>query len=955
MNPTSVPLREQLQQLLGERFEVGAEIGSGGFGQVFEVFDRSLETTVAAKVLRPGVVGQGEATKRFQREIRLLAQLSHPNITPILDVFRSEQLIAYLMPLVTGPTLRQRLDSGGALSLEEAVRILEEIGGALDFAHRQDVIHRDLKPENILLSDGHAVLADFGIARTLVGDDAGGLTETGVVVGSPRYMSPEQVSGDFRLDGRSDLYALAAIGYEMIAGRSAFAADSTESLLRQKLLATPTSLQIVRTSVPPTLDRAILRGLLANPADRQATVAEFVRECVVAPATAATPVVRAQPRKRRAWLAVAGVVAIAGVLFAAWALRQRNASTAALPAGRRAWFVIADVEVSPSDATTAAAVRSILESSFEQSQVLGVLTRDEVAGVLRSAGKPANTPITSALAREIAVRANAEGVLEASVRRTDDGGVFALRAVDVVRDSIVLSISRPLDRRATMLTAAERSATRLARELAPHAPAMASWKTLGSTEATTIVTTDLRAFELWRRGMKANARADQPEATSLMRQALARDSTFGWAWSGLGMAFMNSGCRDSAMLAFERALRHAEQFTTEAAWSVEANLASVSNDHQASLRNLRRYAEKFPDSPQIATNLAWSLWELGRNREAIALDQQALQGTTANPDFVRQNLAAAWIALGEIDSAETATHAIKNARIREVLVLVLADIRGDGNDIELAAQRLLASPDQLPSNRNSAHASIAARMANRGQVGDAWHRLEDAAAEAARRNEAFLMHISYWRQALMVLAYSTMPTPMPAVPARNNSLDSRISAGIEALLNHEPDRARDIATELEQRYSAKPLMIENAPALLRAWAASLEGRPDEVVHQARIVLAGTTQTSSFLLRKPVARWLIARAFEDLGQADSAAFHDRAALVRTDLDAWELPTARLIEVPVREHLIRMELRNGRSAAARSERDLLAHRVDRPDAIASRGLAEVDLVLGMSPGGETAAGR
>ncbi|MEO8501939.1 MAG: serine/threonine-protein kinase, partial [Vicinamibacteria bacterium] len=537
VDSSAFSIQDLLREILGERYAVREEIGDGGFGQVFEVFDRHMNTTVAAKVLRPELLGEEGGAERFLREIRLLCELRHPNIIPILDYLRSERLIAYLMPLIAGPTLRQRLDSVGALSLDESVRLVAEVGGALDFAHRRGVFHRDLKPQNILLSDGHAVLADFGIARSLAGEDSRTLTQTGVIVGSPRYMSPEQLVGGDRLDGRSDLYALATITYELLAGHPPFGAASGDGLHRQKLLAAPASLRIGRPSVPASLDEAILRGLAPNPADRQATVGAFVRECEEAlrasggirattavdiPTTEMTTPRGTAPRPvSRGVLAGAAVLVVALGAYFGWSLQSRQAHSRedSLPEVRRAWFVLEDVETTPPDPNTAEAVRAILQSHFEQSKVMGVLTRDEVTGVLLSAAKPESSIVRDALAREIAVRAGARGLITASIRRSSDGIVIGVRAIDLKRDSILVSIGRTVSTGSALLPQVEKLAAELRKVLEPQASNLASYKG-NFTTTTTVTTADFQAYQLMLLGGEAAAAGNDREAAFFMRQAL---------------------------------------------------------------------------------------------------------------------------------------------------------------------------------------------------------------------------------------------------------------------------------------------------------------------------------------------------------------------------------------------------------------------------------------------------
>lgn len=211
-------LRERLQAAVGDAYRLERELGGGGMSRVFTATDTALGRTVVIKTLPPGLTA-GLSAERFRREIRLLAHLSHPNIVPIISAGDRDGLLYYVMPYVASDTLRHRLERDSPLPIDEAVSIAMEIGEALDYAHRQGIVHRDIKPENILLVDNHAIISDFGIARAItraVGEEA--LTGTGMIVGTPGYMSPEQAAGFHDVDERTDVYSLVVVVYEMIVG-----------------------------------------------------------------------------------------------------------------------------------------------------------------------------------------------------------------------------------------------------------------------------------------------------------------------------------------------------------------------------------------------------------------------------------------------------------------------------------------------------------------------------------------------------------------------------------------------------------------------------------------------------------------------------------------------------------------------------------------------------------------
>jgi serine/threonine-protein kinase len=260
---------ERLSAALGDRYRVDGEIGSGGMATVYAAHDLRHDREVAIKVLRPEVASLVGAD-RFLAEIRTTARLSHPNILPLFDSGEAAGLLFFVMPLVVGETLRQRMDHETPLPLEAVLAIVGDICSALDHAHRQGVIHRDIKPENILLQDGRAVLADFGIALVGRPDDPR-LTGTGIAVGTPTYMSPEQVLGERTLDARSDIYSVGTVLYEMLAGAPPFTGPTTQSIVAKTLTEPPVPPSRHRPGIPAAMDAAVLAALQKNPAQRPAT------------------------------------------------------------------------------------------------------------------------------------------------------------------------------------------------------------------------------------------------------------------------------------------------------------------------------------------------------------------------------------------------------------------------------------------------------------------------------------------------------------------------------------------------------------------------------------------------------------------------------------------------------------------------------------------------------------
>ena len=319
MNDLLLPA--QLQAALGDVYVLERELGGGGMSRLFVATERSLNRQVVIKVLPPELSSEVSAA-RFKKEIEVAAQLQHPHIVPILATGSGDGLLWYVMPYVRGESLRHRIREVGKLPVRDAVRILVEVADALAYAHRQGIVHRDIKPENILLEEGHAVLADFGVARAIVAartsnaSEGGNLTGTGMSVGTPTYMAPEQAAGESHVDARADIYALGLVGYEMLAGKHPFGGTtSVQSMIVAHLTEPAPPVMKLRADTPPAVNAAIARALAKTPDERFRTAEEFRDALEAAPSGA---------RRSRASLIAIGAAAVAILIIAGIVVSRRE-------------------------------------------------------------------------------------------------------------------------------------------------------------------------------------------------------------------------------------------------------------------------------------------------------------------------------------------------------------------------------------------------------------------------------------------------------------------------------------------------------------------------------------------------------------------------------------------------------------------------------------------------------
>ncbi len=435
MSRTETDVLNLLRNALGGRYAVRRELGRGGMATVYLADDLRHGRRVALKVLHQEMSG-GLGAERFLREIQIAAQLNHPHILPLLDSGKADEFLYFVAPYVEGETLREYLNRVGQLSLDEALRITAEVAGGLAYAHSRGLVHRDVKPENILLSSGHAVLADFGIARAIdeAGDDR--LTRSGFAAGTAAYMSPEQWAGSTQIDGRSDLYSLACVLYEMLIGEPPFTGSSTQVLMARHTQAPVPSLRLVRPNVPDALETAVARALAKVPGDRFGSEPEFAAALHEADALGtpggtgprATPAIGPPPRglstllSRKRFVAAALALAVLsavvlGVLFAPdW---MRRFAPAPLGAQQSRLIVLPFADIGgDGDTYFADGITEEITSSLAAVGSLGVIARTS-AQQYRS---------TSKTAQEIGQELSVDYLIEGSVRRQRyEGGVDTLR------------------------------------------------------------------------------------------------------------------------------------------------------------------------------------------------------------------------------------------------------------------------------------------------------------------------------------------------------------------------------------------------------------------------------------------------------------------------------------------------------------------------------------------------
>jgi serine/threonine protein kinase/tetratricopeptide (TPR) repeat protein len=593
----------QLSKVLSDRYRMDRLLGEGGMATVYLAEDVKHKRWVAVKVLRPELAAT-LGPERFVREIEIAAQLTHPHILPLFDSGQAGGFLYYVMPYIEGESLRDRLDRDGKLSVQEAIRLTDQVASALSYAHEQGVVHRDIKPENILLAADQAIVADFGIARAVQVAGGDKLTGTGLAIGTPAYMSPEQGLAEDDVDGRSDVYALGCVLYETISGRVPFHGSTPQALLAKHAAEAVPGLRESDPAIPVFVERAVAKALAKSPAERFQSPRAFADAL-----TSGTVVARVGPRSWRK-VAAAAVIVLAAVAWGATAILRD-------PAVERLAVLPPVNTLSTPDQEHI--IQGMLNALISELGQAGITTIGSVQSMMRYQN-------TEKTVQEIAAEVGVDAVIESSVIWVGDSVVVDVRLTDGRTEEALWSHSYDEDARNVLALYREVTGA-IADEIQLALTPQAEARLAGAR------TVNPETYEAYLRGMHY-LNQFTPEGfekgMAALNEAVDNDPADPLAYIGLAQGYNTLGHTPmSPPDAFQRANAAALTALRLDSLLPEAHLVLGSVKLQAewdwagAIRSIQRALELNPNLAEAHRFNGWYLYMLGQFEEAVAELQRA--------------------------------------------------------------------------------------------------------------------------------------------------------------------------------------------------------------------------------------------------------------------------------------------------------------------------------------------
>jgi tetratricopeptide (TPR) repeat protein len=862
---------------------------------VYLARDLKHDRAVAVKVLQSQLAA-ALGPERFLREIRTTARLQHPHILTVLDSGEAAGQLWYTMPYVRGESLRERIRREVQLPVDHAVELARQVALALDYAHREGIVHRDIKPENILLSDGQALVADFGVAKAV---ETGGeqLTATGIAVGTPQYMSPEQAGGG-QADARADIYALGCVLYEMLAGEPPFTGRTPQAVTAKRMLGPVPRVRTLRDTVPDVLEQVLTKALARAPADRFQSAGEVARALslptgVAAPTGPPAPALPRWKRLIRHRATAVGALALIGLGVAATQYltmrpREPTPRETLLGAGilaQRERLLLADFGTRQVDSGLGGVLTEAFRIDLAQSPVVTLVPPAQVAEVLARMERPDTARLDPAIAREIAAREGIKALVTGEIARA--GPQYLLSAqVIAAKDGEVLTAHRVTAPDSTRLIAA---VDQLSEEL--RASIGESLRSMDREPPLERVTTaSLPALRQYSAAVRAgDHEGNWEKAIAHLDEAVALDTGFAMAYRTLGMYAFNIGRLDRVLKGYGAAMQRLDRLTDrERHFTLGDYYLAVKPDLPRAATAYEAILEDYPNDREALNNLGIVYWGLRRLPEAKSLFQRALAVDSLYVQgFIGVILAQ--IALKKLDQAQTtyeqAIRQLPNVAPLRGLGIQLAERSGDYATARARAREFLEDFGSDPGSRADAHRHLAIVAAVRGQLIEAERHLREAMSARLKAGRT----IDYFAEVIMLasLTAAVAGEPSRAVSELERALAGHPLRSLQPLDRPYLDLANAFA-RAGRADRARALLAEKEQ--VRDWRAATGGVVGRDVGRAALELSwGHVALAERRWPEAIARFQAAVAEEAtpaLGLADLGRVYDLTGQIDSAIAVYE---------------------------------------------------------------------
>lgn len=714
----------------GPRYRVEGLLGQGGMGAVYKAYDLDLHRTVALKLVRPDLMIHPQAMQRFKQELLLASKISHKNILRIHDLGDAAGTKFISMAFVDGSDLHRILQTEGKLSVERTLKITKQLCAALEAAHGENVVHRDMKPQNIMLDKyDHVYVSDFGLAKSIE-SEGGGMTMTGELLGTPRYMAPEQIECK-PVDGRTDLYALGLIVYEMLTGDIPFKAESTYQLMYKRANEVPPAPNLANPDIPEWLNHVVMKCLERDPSRRYQSAAELLEDIKAerAPEIVSTPVQK-KGHSKQILLAVVAAVVVVGAVFAGMLLRGRLVERRSAAAPKSLTVLVGDFSNHTGDPVFDGTLEPMFNVALEGASFVNAYNRGTARKLAEKLPNPTDK-LDEGTARLIAVNQGVNAVVTGEISRRGDVYSVSAMALDSATGNVLAKVEATANSKEQVLGTVPKLAAPIRQALGDTTPASVQFeKAAGAFTATSLEAVHYDAV-----GLEQQFAGKSDDALGSFAKATELDPNFARAYAGMSAVSRNLGRPQDAEKYINLAMEHIDRLTERERYRVRGGYYIATSNWQKCVEEYGDLVKQFPGDNTGYINLAACYQQLRKLPEAVAAGRRAVE-IAPKGAFQRLNLSFYLSYSGDFKGGEQeARAALELNPSSEPGILALAEAQLGQGQLSQVSESYQKLEKVSAVGASMANISLADLASYQSRFGEAVRLLENGiAADLAAKN-----------------------------------------------------------------------------------------------------------------------------------------------------------------------------------------------------------------------------